>query len=61
MEVLDGVHRIEADVGGRPLFLFLFLGERNVLLDAGCATTVEEDILPALDSPAWGRATSTSP
>jgi glyoxylase-like metal-dependent hydrolase (beta-lactamase superfamily II) len=48
MELLDGVHRIEADVGGRPLFLFL--GERNVLLDADCATSVEEDILPALDS-----------
>ena len=50
MELLEGIHRIEAEVGGRPLFLFLFLGERNVLLDSGCATSVEEYILPALDS-----------
>lgn len=48
MELLDAVHRIEAEVGGRPLYLFLFLGERNVLLDSGCATTVEESILPYL-------------
>jgi glyoxylase-like metal-dependent hydrolase (beta-lactamase superfamily II) len=48
MELLEGIHRIEAEVSGRPLFLFL--GERNVLLDADCATSVEEDILPALDS-----------
>jgi glyoxylase-like metal-dependent hydrolase (beta-lactamase superfamily II) len=50
MEILDGIHRIEAEVGGRPLYLFLFLGERNLLLDAGCATTVEASILPYLDS-----------
>jgi glyoxylase-like metal-dependent hydrolase (beta-lactamase superfamily II) len=49
MEVVDGIHRIEAEVGGRPLYLFLFLGERNLLLDAGCATTVEEFVLPYLD------------
>lgn len=48
MEVLDGIHRIDAEVGGRPLFLFLFLGERNLLLDAGCATTVAESVLPYL-------------
>jgi glyoxylase-like metal-dependent hydrolase (beta-lactamase superfamily II) len=48
MEVLDGIHRIDAEVGGRPLYLFLFLGERNLLLDAGCATTVAEFVLPYL-------------
>ena len=48
MEILDGIHRIDADVGGRPLYLFLFLGERNLLLDAGCATTVAESLLPYL-------------
>ena len=48
MELLDGIHRIEAEVGGRPLYLFLFLGERNLLLDAGCSTTVPEFVLPYL-------------
>jgi glyoxylase-like metal-dependent hydrolase (beta-lactamase superfamily II) len=47
-ELLKGVHRIEAEVGGRPLYLFLFLGERRMLLDAGCASTVDEFIAPAL-------------
>ena len=50
MEILDGIHRIDAEVGGRPLYLYLFLGERNLLLDAGCATTVGDTILPYLDS-----------
>ena len=50
MEILDGIHRIDAEVGGRPLYLFLFLGERNLLLDAGCAPTVADTILPYLDS-----------
>ena len=50
MEILDGVHRIDAEVGGRPLYLFLFLGERNLLLDAGCSTTVTEFVLPYLDA-----------
>ena len=50
MEILDGIHRIDAEVGGRPLYLFLFLGERNLLLDAGCSTTVAESVLPYLDS-----------
>lgn len=48
MELVPGVHRIEAQVGGRPLYLFLFLGERRLLLDAGCASTVDEFIAPAL-------------
>jgi glyoxylase-like metal-dependent hydrolase (beta-lactamase superfamily II) len=49
MELVEGVHRIEAEVGGRPLYLFAFLGERRLLLDAGCASTVEEFIVPFLD------------
>ncbi len=48
MELVPGVHRVEAEVGGRPLYLFLFLGERRLLLDAGCASTVDEFIVPAL-------------
>jgi glyoxylase-like metal-dependent hydrolase (beta-lactamase superfamily II) len=48
-EVVEGVHRIDAEVGGRPLYLFLFLGERRLLLDAGCASSVDEFVLPYLD------------
>ena len=43
------MHRIEAEVGGRPLYLFAFLGERRLLLDAGCASTVDEFIAPSLE------------
>ena len=43
------MHRIEAEVGGRPLYLFAFLGERRLLLDAGCASTVDEFIAPFLE------------
>jgi glyoxylase-like metal-dependent hydrolase (beta-lactamase superfamily II) len=50
MEILDGIHRIDAEVGGRPLYLFLFLGERKLLLDAGCSTTVAASVLPYLDT-----------
>jgi len=48
VELLDGIHRIDAEVGGRPLYLFLFLRERTILLDAGCAPSVEEFVLPYL-------------
>jgi glyoxylase-like metal-dependent hydrolase (beta-lactamase superfamily II) len=54
MELVEGVHRIEAEVGGRPLYLFAFLGERRLLLDAGCASTVEEFIVPFLDGVGLG-------
>jgi glyoxylase-like metal-dependent hydrolase (beta-lactamase superfamily II) len=49
VEVVQDVHRIEAQVGGRPLYLFVFLGERRLLLDAGCASTVAEFVVPSLD------------
>jgi len=49
VELVPGVHRIEAEVGGRPLYLFAFLGERRLLLDAGCASTVDEFIVPFLE------------
>jgi glyoxylase-like metal-dependent hydrolase (beta-lactamase superfamily II) len=55
-ELLQGVHRIEAEVGGRPLYLFLFLGEQRLLLDAGCASTVDEFIVPALAEVGLGVA-----
>ena len=50
VEVVPGVHRIEAEVGGRPLYLFAFLGQRRLLLlDAGCASTVDQFIVPFLE------------
>jgi glyoxylase-like metal-dependent hydrolase (beta-lactamase superfamily II) len=49
VELVPGVHRIEAEVGGRPLYLFAFLGERRLLLDAGCASTVDNFIAPFLE------------
>jgi glyoxylase-like metal-dependent hydrolase (beta-lactamase superfamily II) len=49
VELVPGVHRIEAEVGGRPLYLFVFLGERRLLLDAGCASTVDGFIAPFLE------------
>ncbi|MDQ6815991.1 MAG: hypothetical protein M3018_01100 [Actinomycetota bacterium] len=49
MELMPDVHRIEAQVGGRPLYLFAFLGKRRLLLDAGCASTGDECIVPCLD------------
>ena len=54
MELVEGVHRIEAEVGGRPLYLFAFLGERRLLLDAGCASTVDRFIVPFLESVGLG-------
>ena len=50
VELVEGIHRIEAEVGGRPLYLFAFLGERVLLLDAGCASTVDEYIVPFLEA-----------
>jgi glyoxylase-like metal-dependent hydrolase (beta-lactamase superfamily II) len=54
VEVVEGVHRIEAQVGCRPLYLFAFLGERRLLLDAGCASTVDEFISPFLEGHGLG-------
>ena len=59
VEIVKGVHRIEAEVGGRPLYLFAFLGERRLLLDAGCASTVDGFIVPFLEE-AGTRAAATS-
>lgn len=56
VELVPGVRRIEAEVGGRPLYLFLFLGERRLLLDAGCASTVQQFIVPALEQLGLGVA-----
>ena len=32
MELVPGVHRVEAEVGGRPLYLFAFMGATQVEL-----------------------------
>jgi len=29
VEILDGIHRIDVEVGGRPLYLFLSIGEER--------------------------------
>jgi glyoxylase-like metal-dependent hydrolase (beta-lactamase superfamily II) len=48
VEILDGIHRIDAEFAGRPLYLYLFTGERNLLLDAGAATTLTDTLLTSL-------------
>jgi glyoxylase-like metal-dependent hydrolase (beta-lactamase superfamily II) len=54
VELVPGVHRIEAEVGGRPLYLFAFLGQRRLLLDAGCASTIDQFIVPFLEAQGLG-------
>lgn len=44
------MHPIAAEVGGRPLNLYLFVGDLTVLLDTGHAGTVAEQVLPFLQS-----------
>ncbi|GBC68412.1 Hydroxyacylglutathione hydrolase [archaeon HR01] len=39
MEISDGVHRIEVRLGRRKLYLYLYTGDVNVLLDTGIANT----------------------
>lgn len=54
MEICTGVHRIDSAIGDRPLYLYLFVGDRTVLLDAGVATTPREVILPYMRSLSLG-------
>ena len=47
MEILPGVHQIGVDYKGRPLKLYLLLGdEMAMLMDCGDASVPEGDILP---------------
>ncbi len=49
MEVVEGIHRIEAPLGDRCVCSFLIAGEHGtVLLDTGVATTPAETLLPHL-------------
>jgi glyoxylase-like metal-dependent hydrolase (beta-lactamase superfamily II) len=50
VEILPGVHRVESDIGGRPLRQYLLRGERVALLDTGLATTPAEVTFPYLDA-----------
>lgn len=50
MEVIDGIHRIEASLGNRVNCVYLFVGEdRSVLVDTGTAEVPESVLLPYLD------------
>jgi glyoxylase-like metal-dependent hydrolase (beta-lactamase superfamily II) len=51
MEVVSGIHRIEADLGPRFMCFYLFVGEeRTLLVDTGLAGTPGEVIAPYLES-----------
>ncbi len=49
-ELFPGAYLIHGEVGGRPLLLPLLIGENTaILLDTGCATDVDDLIVPALN------------
>lgn len=51
MEVVEGIHRIEAPLGDRIVCLYLLIGDRGVLLvDTGLDGTPRESLLPYLDA-----------
>lgn len=47
-EIAENVYRLESVFGGRPLYQYLLLGDRPVLVDTGVSTTPGEVILPAM-------------
>ena len=50
MEVLQGIHRIESDLGARMMCQYLLVGEdRTILVDTGLAGTPEEVIIPYME------------
>jgi glyoxylase-like metal-dependent hydrolase (beta-lactamase superfamily II) len=50
MEILQGIHRIESDLGERFMCQYLLLGEeRTVLVDTGLSGTPGEVIVPYLE------------
>ena len=50
MEILQGIHRIQSDLGVRFMCQYLLVGEdRTVLIDTGLAGTPEEVIIPYLE------------
>ena len=46
MEVADGIHRIEADLGERYVCQYLLAGERTLLVDTGLRDMPEQVIAP---------------
>lgn len=51
MEVAQDIHRIEAPLGDRVIYLYVLVGrERVVLVDTGMDTTPREYLVPALDA-----------
>jgi glyoxylase-like metal-dependent hydrolase (beta-lactamase superfamily II) len=50
MQIADGIHRIDTELGTRVSSLYLFVGEEACLLfDVGVDGTAERDLVPALD------------
>jgi glyoxylase-like metal-dependent hydrolase (beta-lactamase superfamily II) len=47
-EIAPSVYRIESVFGGRPLYQYLLLGDRPVLVDTGASMTPRDVILPAM-------------
>ena len=46
-QLFDGVYLLQGQVGARPLYLPVFLGEYGaLLLDTGCAGHVDQLVLP---------------
>jgi len=49
MKLFENVYLLEGEVGGRPLYLPLLVGEcKTVLVDSGCAWDPDKLILPSL-------------
>jgi len=49
MEIAEGIHRIESDLGARFMCQYALVGERTLLVDTGLAGTPESVIVPYLE------------
>lgn len=49
MELHKNVYQIQSLFGERNLFQYLFLGNKNVIVDSGISSTPENVIFPYLD------------
>ncbi|MDP7219174.1 MAG: MBL fold metallo-hydrolase [Anaerolineales bacterium] len=54
MEIVDGIHRIETETGGKHLFLYVLeLADGLLLIDTGESHHPEEAIFPFLEAHNW--------